>query len=322
MRADRLLALILMLQTRGKMTTHALAEALGVSRRTILRDIDVLSAAGIPLYAEGGHGGGIALDENYRVSLTGLKEAEARSLFIGSSAKLLNDIGLGEAAESTLLKLFAALPKLHQHVVDQFRQRIHIDPLWWWHEAQPLPFWAALQQAVFEDRCIQVVYEHYNGDVVIRTLEPYGLIAKASLWYLLARRDDEFRTYRISRLHEVILLDSHFERQEDFDLAAYWQDHVQEFVATLVGYTFTLRINETHLNAARWNLPGRCQIIESPNEDGWLTADFQVESREVAKLFVLGLGRHAIIVAPAELREAVIGAACEILGVEVPLPQR
>src|SRR5512139_3667096 len=118
MRADRLLSIMLLLQTRGKLTAQTLAAELGVSRRTILRDIDALSVAGIPIYADGGHGGGIALDENYRTTLTGLKETEVRALFIASSNYLLNEIGLGEAAKSTLLKLSAALPERHQPSVD------------------------------------------------------------------------------------------------------------------------------------------------------------------------------------------------------------
>src|SRR3982751_115398 len=110
MRADRLLSLVMLLQTRGKMTTQNLAEEMAVSRRTILRDIDALSVAGIPVYTDGGHGGGVALDENYRVTLTGLKESEIRSLFISNNNQLLKDVGLGDAAESSLLKLSAALP--------------------------------------------------------------------------------------------------------------------------------------------------------------------------------------------------------------------
>ncbi len=99
MRADRLLALVMHLQTRGKTTTQALAKEMGVSRRTILRDIDALSVAGgIPVYTDGGHGGGVALDENYRVTLTGLKESEIRSLFISNNNQLLKDVGLGAAA--------------------------------------------------------------------------------------------------------------------------------------------------------------------------------------------------------------------------------
>src|SRR5215204_5255972 len=114
MRADRLLSIILLLQRQGKMTTQTLADELDVSRRTILRDLDALSAANVPVYTDGGHGGGVALDENYRTTLTGLAEAEIRALFIASSSGLLDQLGLGEAAERTQLKLFAALPEPHQ----------------------------------------------------------------------------------------------------------------------------------------------------------------------------------------------------------------
>jgi len=130
MRADRLLAIMMLLQTRGKMTAQRLAERLEVSRRTILRDIDALSAAGVPVYAEGGHGGGIALDENYRTALAGLQEREARTLFVGNNAQVLSQIGLGDAAESTMLKLLAVLPAAHQPSVEHMRQRILIDPAW------------------------------------------------------------------------------------------------------------------------------------------------------------------------------------------------
>jgi predicted DNA-binding transcriptional regulator YafY len=313
MRADRLLSLVMLLQTRGKMTSHALAEELGVSRRTILRDVDALSFSGVPIYSEGGHGGGMALDENYRLSLTGLKEAEVRALFLSSNASLLHDIGLGEAAESTLLKIAAALPAPHQPSVDALRQRILIDPVWWWHELQPLPFWDALQQAVYEDRCIRVSYESYGGAESERVLEPYSLVAKASLWYLIARRDGELRTYRVSRLKQVTLLDEHFQRTPDFDLPTYWHDHIQEFLATLMEYAFTLRIDSRHMASSKWYTPGRTEILEAPGDDGWLTARLWVESQDLAVLFVLTMGASAVIVEPDDLREKVIHAVHQLL---------
>ncbi len=306
MRADRLLSIVMLLQSRGKMTAQALAEELEVSRRTILRDVDALSIAGVPLYTDGGHGGGIALDENYRVSLTGLKEAEVRSLFIASNADLLHDIGLGDAAESTLRKLFAALPAPHQPSVDHIRQRILIDPVWWWHELQPLPFWAELQQAVYEDRCIRVLYENYNGALAERVLESYSLVAKASLWYLIARREGELRTYRVSRIHQVMLLDAHFQRSEDFDLPAYWQSHIQSFLAELSGYAFTLRVDSTGMASSRWYTSGRSEILNPPDADGWLTVRFWVESLELATQFVLSMGTQARVVEPDELRDSVL----------------
>jgi predicted DNA-binding transcriptional regulator YafY len=292
MRADRLLAIMLLLQARGKMKAQHLADELGVSRRTILRDVEALSYSGVPIYSDGGHGGGIALDENYRLSLTGLQEAEIRSLFISSNASLLKDVGLGAAAESTQLKLLATLPRPHQPTVDYIRQRLLIDPIWWWHDFQPLPFWVEFQQAVYEDWCIRAVYENYNGEVAERILEPYSLVAKASLWYLIARRDGEWRTYRISRFHEVTLLNIHFSRSADFDLATYWQVQIPEFLATLSGFSFTLRLNSSGAGIAKWYAPGRSEIIDAPDSEGWFTMRFWVESLDLAKVFVMSLGQR------------------------------
>ncbi len=313
MRADRLLTIVMLLQTRGKMTTYQLAEKMGVSRRTILRDIDALSVAGIPVYTDGGHGGGVTLDENYRVTLTGLKESEIRSLFLSSSNPILNDVGLGEAAESSLLKLSAALPQVHQPTVDFIRQRIHIDPLWWWHDSQPLPFWDHLQKAVYEDICVHMVYENYDGTMSERTLEPYSLVAKSSLWYLVGKREGEFRTYRVSRIHHIKLLDERFQRDHDFDLPQYWQAHLQEFTDALSDYPFTLRILERRLTFIKWLIPGRVHVTEPVDESGWMTVHIQTESIELAKMLVFGLGKDVRVVEPLELEEAVIQAARLIL---------
>jgi predicted DNA-binding transcriptional regulator YafY len=321
MRADRLLTILMLLHSRGKMTTQTLAGELGVSRRTILRDVDALSYAGVPIYADGGHGGGIALDEHYRVTLTGLNEGEVRALFVSSNAKLLKDVGLGDAAESTLLKLFAALPAPHQPSVDHIRQRILIDPLWWWHDTQPLPFWDKLQQAVYEDRCIRVVYENYQGAVVERLLEPYSLVAKASLWYLIARREGDLRTYRVSRFHDVILLDAHFTRPPDFDLPTYWQAHAQDFVASASEYRFTVRMPASRLTLVKWLIPGRWNVLDESEDREWLTARFQVETVDLAKMLVFGLGAGTTVLEPDELREAVLATARGMVeGISVKKP--
>jgi predicted DNA-binding transcriptional regulator YafY len=313
MRADRLLSIVMLLQTRGKMTARALSQELEVSQRTILRDVDALSSAGVPVYADGGHGGGIALDENYRTTLTGLKESEVRSLFISGNAKLLRDIGLGEAAESGLLKLSAALPVAHQPSVEHIRQRIHIDPLWWWHESQPRPFWAELQQAVYEDRLVRAIYENFNGEIVARVLEPYSLVAKASLWYLVAKRDGQLRTYRISRFHDVSLLDTHFQRDENFDLAKYWQDQVTEFVTTASEYSFTVRIDSSRMNFVQWLTPGRHEVIEPPDDKGWMVVRIQTETLDLAKMLVFGLGNQGIVIEPQELRDAVVDTSSKLI---------
>jgi predicted DNA-binding transcriptional regulator YafY len=312
MRADRLLAIIMLLQSRGKMTTHTLAKELDVSRRTILRDVDALSFLGVPIYAEGGHGGGVTLDENYRTSLIGLHEDEIRTLFIASNSKLLRDVGLGEAAERSLQKLAANVPARYAPSVDQFRQRILIDPSWWWEDTQPIAFWEELQRAVYEDRLIQTVYERYSGEIVKRTLEPYSLVAKSSIWYLIARRDGAFRTYRVSRFRHITVLASSFERDTGYDLQTYWQKHLAEFADTIPDYRFTLRIRPNRMSFLQWIVPGRYKLDEPPDNDEWITVHFQLESIELAKMLVFGLGAdHTEIIEPTELRAAVLNAARE-----------
>ncbi|MBW4438432.1 MAG: YafY family transcriptional regulator [Pleurocapsa minor GSE-CHR-MK-17-07R] len=306
MRADRLLSIMLILQAQGKTTTLALAETLEVSRRTILRDIEALSIAGVPVHAEAGHGGGVYLDEGYRVSLTGLKEAEVRALFVSTRPGPLGDVGLGQAADATLLKLFAALPSLHRQEARRMQQRIHLDPAWWWHKGEPLPHLETLKAAVFEDYRVRVRYARGDGEVSERILEPYSLVAKASVWYLIARRDEELRTYRVSRFLAVEVLDTHFERDETFDLAQYWHTHSSEFVANLPTFAFTLRLPAARLQFLNWYASGRFTVRDSTPEGTYLVIDLQVSSLDEARMLVLGLGTDAEIIEPDALRNAVL----------------
>lgn len=313
MRADRLLSILLLLQTRGKMTASQLAEEMEVSRRTILRDIDALSSAGVPVYASGGHGGDIGLDEQYRTSLTGLNEMEIQTLFIASNPALLHDIGLGSAVKSSRLKLSAALPARYHGMAAHIQQRIYIDPSWWWHDARPLPFWEDLQLAVFGDRLMHTIYTRADGTVVERLLEPYSLVAKGSLWYLIARRESEFRLYRVSRFQQVILLETTFTRVADFDLETYCHTHSSAFINTLKEYTCTLRVHIRRINFIQGLMPGRYRIIELDSGDGWLTLYFEVESVELARMLVFELGQDVQVIEPRSLRESILRMAYEII---------
>lgn len=305
MRADRLVSIMLLLQSRGKLTAQTLADELSVSRRTILRDVDALSFAGVPIYTDGGHGGGISLDENYRTTLTGLNEREVRALFIAENTQFLSDIGLDEATRGLRRKLSAALPPEQQSVAERVRQRIYIDPSWWWQEEQPLPFWKELETAVFEDRQIRVEYETHHGQVAERILEPYSLVAKASHWYLIARHGADFRMYRATRLRVVQVLDAHFNRDPGFDLVAYWHKHAQEFRQSLAEYTFTLQVHPDRQSFIDSIVPGRYKVVDTDRITGWLTLRFQIESFDLAKMLVFGLGSKATIMDPPDLREAV-----------------
>jgi predicted DNA-binding transcriptional regulator YafY len=312
MRADRLLSIMLILQAQGKTKTVALAETLEVSRRTILRDIEALSIAGVPVHAEAGHGGGVYLDEHYRVSLTGLKEAEVRALFVSTPPGPLKDVGLGQAAEATLLKLFAALPSLHRQEAERMQQRIHLDPAWWWHKVETLPYLETLKAAVFEDDRVQVRYERGDGEVVERILEPYSLVAKSSVWYVIARRADELRTYRVSRFMAVERLHERFDRDVAFDLAEYWHAHASEFVANIPDFAFTMRLNAASLPFLKLYASGRYMIRDTSPNGTHLLIDVRFSSLEEARMLVMGLGVDAEIIEPDVLRDAVLIQAQQI----------
>jgi predicted DNA-binding transcriptional regulator YafY len=205
------------------------------------------------------------------------------------------------------------LPAAHQSSVEHIRQRILIDSAWWWHDAQSPPFWHQLQQAVHDDRCIQAVYERPDGERVERVLEPYSLIAKSSVWYLLAAQQGELRIYRVSRFQHITLLEAHFRRRADFDLATYWQAHLQEFMETVPAYHFTLRLQPDRIGFVRQLVPGRYHVVEVRDADGWLTVQFHLESMDLARMLVFGLGRQAVIVEPQDLKEAVLSRAREIV---------
>jgi predicted DNA-binding transcriptional regulator YafY len=313
MRADRLLSIILLLQTRGKMTAKALAEELEVSRRTILRDINALSFSGVPVYSEGGHGGGIALVEEYRTTLTGLNTLEVQSLFVANNNDALRDVGLGDAGERLLLKLLAALPNMHHSTADHIRQRLMIDPTWWWHDASISPFWEEIQQAVYEDRMIEAEYENFDGKIAERVLAPYSLVCKSSVWYLLAERDGELRTYRVNRFHSVRLLEGMFTRRPDFDLPTYWRTQAWNFENLPSGYRCTLRIRPERISFIKWLMPGRWELVTDAEDKGWATMSLSMDSELLAKMLVFGLSGFVEVVEPIELRKAVATQAREVL---------
>ncbi len=313
MRADRLLSIILLLQTRGKLTAKRLAEELEVSRRTILRDINALSFSGVPVYSEGGHGGGISLAEEYRTTLTGLNTLEVQSLFVSNNNEALRDVGLGDAGERLALKLLAALPKTHHSTADHIRQRLMIDPTWWWHDASISPFWEEIQRAVYEDKMIQVQYEHFDGQVGERILAPYSLVCKSSVWYLLAERDRELRTYRVDRFHSVILLDESFIRRPDFDLPIYWRTHTQNLERFSSGYHCVLRVHPDWISFIKTLMPGRWEMVTDTEDEDWKTISLSMNSDLQAKMLVFGLVGFVEVVEPGELKEAVVAQARELL---------
>ena len=312
MRASRLLSILLLLQTRGRMTAEALAAEFEVSVRTIYRDIDQLSAAGTPVYADRGRSGGFQLMDGYRTRLTGLTDAEAETLFLGGLSGPAAQMGFSGAVTTMQLKLLAALPPERQAAAERLAGRFHLDPVGWYQtteEAERLP---AIAQAVWNSRRIAVRYESWKGEVS-RDLEPLGLILKAGLWYLAARPVQgrgEPRTYRVSNILDLTVGEATFERPAGFDLAAWWVETSRRFEADIFTGTATLRVSKTGLKRlARLGAEQARIAAEAGPAEGWSEVTVPIESVEHAATDFLRLGSEAEVLAPAALRDAMRATA-------------
>ncbi len=317
MRADRLLSLMLLLQTRGRMTAQQLADELEVSERTIYRDLDALSLAGIPVYAERGPHGGCALLDNYRTSLTGLTEAEVTALFTAILPNPAQDLGANQTLQQAVLKLTAALPARQQDQADEARRRIHLDPAPWFQPMEPAPHLAVVQAALWQQQKLRLLYRRADGNWVKRLLSPYGLVAKTSIWYVVGETMRSVQVYRVSRIQEAILTDHAFVRPAQFDLAAFWQDWCARFEASQSGFPVTLRV---HWNQANELIPvfgeGIHQTLAAagePDEQGYLTLKLTFGGADEARRALLGLGATVTVVEPAELRQELIEQAQMLL---------
>jgi predicted DNA-binding transcriptional regulator YafY len=317
MRADRLLSFLMLLQTRGRMTAEQLAEELEVSVRTIYRDLDALSATGIPVYAERGPGGGCALLENYRTNLTGMTENELRALFMLSIPTPLAKLGISQQLKAALLKLSASLPTSQQQNELRVRQRFYLDSSWWFQSEEPTPFLAKAQQAVWEDRRFLVTYRlRYRGEVQ-RTVEPYGLVAKAGIWYLLFKRGGRFRILRISEILGAELTNDVFMRDADFDLEVCWKICCDEYEKNRPSYPVWLRVAPDLIDYLPhfFGDPVREEIRKAgpPNSEGWIQMTLPFESFQAARDRILGFGRAVEVLAPEPLRRSVIDYAKQIV---------
>ena len=305
MRASRLVALLLLLQHRGRVTAGELAEALEVSVRTIYRDLEALGAAGVPVYAEPGRNGGCQLIDGYRTRLTGLTAKEAEALFMSGVPGPVGELGLGTVLGAAQLKLLAALPKELADRATVTRQRFHLDAPTWFKSGRNEPHLAAIAAAVWEDQRIQIRYRRSGADEPdTRQLDPYGLVLKAGTWYLVARRDGEMRTYRISRVAEVVGLDEHFERPPTFDLARFWGESVAEFESNAPAVEVTVLASDAGFESLQRmsRYAGRALRDHEPLADGRTRCVFAFESFDDAYLDVLSLGADVEVLEPDGLR--------------------
>ncbi len=316
MRADRLLSILLLLQMHPRLTARQLAERLEVSPRTIHRDMEALSTAGVPVAAERGTGGGWMLLEEYRTHLTGLNQAEIQALFLAKPSHLLADLGLRQASEAALIKLLAALPAVGRRDAEYMRQRIYVEASGWRRSDEAVPCLSTVQEAIWQERRLQMAYRRSDGSTVERLVDPLGLVAKGSVWYLVATSEGELRTYRVSRVQEAGILDEPCVRPAGFDLAAYWAHSSAEFQANLPRYPAVLQVRPEVLPRLpyTWRY-ARLGQADPADAGGWARLAVLFEVEDEACEYVLGLGPRARVLEPVVLRERVRRMAEEVVAI-------
>lgn len=309
MRADRLLSMMMLLQAHGTLTARELAETLEVSERTIYRDLDALSAAGIPVCAERGPGGGCYLLDSYRTTLTGLNEGEVRVLFMLSIPAPLIELGVSGELRAALLKLTASLPAGRQGDEERVRQRLHLDPTGWAESEEPAPHLQTIHQAVWQDRWLRLAYRAPFDTRIERVVAPYGLVAKAGMWYLVGARDDHICVIQVVDVLEVIILDESFDRPAQFDLAGFWADWCAAHQANQPHYLATVRVSPQLISYLGWifgyDVRERAVQAGPPDAEGWITITLSFETFHQARERILGLGSAVEVLEPEALRESV-----------------
>ncbi|ACT04604.1 helix-turn-helix transcriptional regulator [Paenibacillus sp. JDR-2] len=234
MRADRLISILMLLQLEGKKTAAELAERLEVSERTIYRDMDALSLSGVPVYADSGAGGGFSLPPNYKSPIDGLTTPEIQALFLYAAEGSTDQLGIVSALRSALLKLMQALPEQSREDAAWIRQRIHIDPDSWQREEKALPHFAAVQESIMQHYAVEISYRSRDGAEKSLTVKPYGLVAKAGIWFLIGEGDQGVQAYRLSRIQGLKITEEKFERPESFDLQGFWKEWVTRYEARII----------------------------------------------------------------------------------------
>ncbi len=295
---------MLLLQSRGKLSSRELAHMLEVSERTVIRDMEALSSSGVPVLAERGRDGGWMLAEGYRTSLTGMKPNEIGSLLLTADSSILEALGIQDDFSSAVRKLEAAA-KPQDSPLQFLSSRIHIDGAGWHPSGESYPFLAMLQEAIWENRKVSLTYS--NGDECkARLISPHGLVAKRGVWYVVAETGNGMRNYRVSRITDAEITRDTFTRPPGFELARYWEESTASFKSALPRYPVTLLLKETALTSLQPERYVPVKSIEPSSRAGWLTVCADFQTLESACKIILSLGQQTLVTGPQELIDSVM----------------
>lgn len=314
MRASRLLSILIALQLRGRVTAKALAEEFEVSVRTIYRDIDALSMAGIPVYGDCGPGGGFQLVEGYQTRLTGLNPEEAEALLLIGMPGEAVALGLGAATQRARGKVLATLPQATKGAADRLVDRFHLDTAEWYRSMRPVPFLVQVTRAVLDLHTLRIGYQSWKARQEW-LVEPRGIVLKAGQWYLVAFGRGKTCIFNIA---DIYALEVNLETcvvPADFDLAEWWHSALEQFEERLRPERAELRLSPIGLQRLRLlgDFAGNAIAAASePDSDGWTRLTLPVESLDATAPLLLGLGPEVDVLEPAELREAVRNLAVAV----------
>lgn len=314
MRASRLLTILTTLQLRGRVTAQALAEQLEVSKRTIYRDVDELSAAGVPIYADRGPSGGFALLDGFRTELTGLTGAESDALPLAGIPAAAADLGLAGAASAARLKLLAAMAPPARESANRVADRFHLDPADWYLRPRPPAHLRTVAHCVWENRQLEILYESWRRTARSR-VDPLGLVLKAGCWYLVAARGAREAIYRLDKILEAVPAEQSFTRPAGFDLAAAWRANLERFEAGLHRATARLRVSASALDRLYRLGDAIAEPIRAADTDaqGRREAEVPIESVDHAAALLLGFGDQIEVLAPHALREEIARRAAAVV---------
>ena len=313
MRADRLVSILMLLQSRGRVPARELADTLGVSVRTIYRDMDALSTSGIPVYMERGSEGGCCLVEDYRTDLTGLNEDEAHALFLLTAPGPLDSLEVGQKMRSALRKLAAALPG-YLDDPEKTSPRVHLDWTVWGVSPLTGEHLGVLYRAIQRKERVVLVYAMWGGIEVEQLAAPLGLVAKSGEWYLVWERERKLRWQRVNELQRVTPSGQYFDFPPGFDLLSAWQDYCAGWERNQSLYLVKARALSEVIGDLRRRSGVTVKILEDvPDSAGRLLVEMAFRSLEAARQNLMGLGRGVRVLSPEPLRLGMIDFARQIV---------
>ena len=323
MLASRLLSILMQLQTRGRMSAAELARESGVSVRTIHRDIDQLSAAGVPVYADRGRSGGFRLLDGYRTELTGLTQPEAEAIFLAGLPGPAAQLGLADILFTARLKLMAALSPTVQPQSQRIAARFHLDPTAWFHGADALPALPMIARAVWTERMLKLQYRRAGESAARpRKLAPLGLVLKGGIWYLVAQSGKSILTYRAANIRDAEVTEEPITRPPDFDLAAHWERASREYEAGVYRELAEVRLSPRGMQMLELLGPyvtqAAAKTAGKPDRKGWVSCTLPLESGDFGIRELMRLGDDVAVLGPPALRAQVAAAAQRIAKVHAP----